>query len=97
MASTNDYLQYILELLRNLEGITYKKMMGEYLLYKEGILFGGVYDNRFLIKITKSNEEYNLSKEVPYESAKLMYMIDTDNPELVSDLVNNVVNDLSRK
>ena len=52
MASNNDYLQFVLELLRETRGITYKKMMGEYMLYKDGTLFGGVYDNRFLIKRT---------------------------------------------
>ena len=50
MASSKDYLEYVLELLREVESVTYKKMMGEYMLYKEDILFGGVYDNRFLIK-----------------------------------------------
>jgi TfoX/Sxy family transcriptional regulator of competence genes len=50
MASNNDYLMFILELLRETDGITYKKMMGEYMLYKDGVLFGGVYDDRFLVK-----------------------------------------------
>ena len=56
MASSKDYLLYVLELLREVNDITYKKMMGEYTLYKNGILFGGVYDNRFLVKKTKSLE-----------------------------------------
>ena len=46
MASSVDYLNYVLELLREVRGITYKKMMGEFILYKDGLLFGGVYDNR---------------------------------------------------
>ena len=54
MASSQDYLEYVLELLREVKGITYKKMMGEYILYKDSIIFGGVYDNRFLVKKTKS-------------------------------------------
>lgn len=97
MPITNDYLDYVLDLLRDLNDITYKKMMGEVLLYKEGILFGGIYDNRFLIKITKSNEKYNLAKEVPYTGAKLMYMVDTDEAEVISSLVDNVLNDLNKK
>ena len=54
MASTKDYLDYSLDLLRDLDGITYKKMMGEYIFYYDGVIFGGIYDNRFLIKKTKS-------------------------------------------
>ena len=50
MASDKQYLDFILELLREISGITFKKMMGEFLLYKDGTLFGGIYDNRFLIK-----------------------------------------------
>ena len=46
MASSKDYLEYVLELLREVESVTYKKMMGEYMLYKDDILFGGVYDQR---------------------------------------------------
>ena len=92
MASSTDYLDYVLELLRNLDSITYKKMMGEYLLYQDGILFGGIYDDRFLIKVSKSNN--NLQLEVPYDGAKSMYLVDSDNPNEIEVLVNNVVKDL---
>lgn len=50
MASTSDYLEFVLEQLRKLEGITYIKMMGEYVLYYKGKIFGGIYDNRLLVK-----------------------------------------------
>lgn len=50
MASSQDYLDYVLDLLSGVEGLTTRKMMGEYLLYSEGTLFGGVYDDRLLIK-----------------------------------------------
>ena len=50
MASNKEYLMFILELLRETDGVTYKKMMGEYILYKDNIFFGGIYDNRFLVK-----------------------------------------------
>ena len=50
MASDNDFLLYVLDLLREVNGITYRKMMGEYVLYKDGKVFGGIYDNRFLVK-----------------------------------------------
>ena len=66
MASEKEYLDYVIELLREVRGITYKKMMGEYILYKDNIIFGGVYDNRFLVKNTKSLEEYELKEQIPY-------------------------------
>ena len=65
MASSKDYLLYVLELLKDIKGISYKKMMGEYILYKDGVIFGGVYDNRFLIKKTESILEYDLKDQIP--------------------------------
>ena len=87
MASTNDYLEYVLELLRELNGITYKKMMGEFLLYKDGALFGGIYDNRFLIKKTKALENYGLKEEIPYPNAKPMLLVDIENPMEIKEIV----------
>ena len=97
MASSKDYLEYVLELLKEVEGITYKKMMGEYLLYKENIIFGGVYDNRFLIKKTKSLENSGLKEQIPYPSAKPMLLIDSEDPEEINELVLLVINDLKQK
>ena len=94
MASSKDYLEYVLELLRQVEGITYKKMMGEYLLYKENIIFGGVYDNRFLIKKTKSLENSGLKEQIPYPSAKSMFIIDSEDPDEIKRLVLLAINDL---
>ena len=94
MASSKDYLEYVLELLKEVEGITYKKMMGEYLLYKEGIIFGGVYDNRFLIKKTKSLENSGLKEQIPYPSAKSMFLIDSEDPDEIKRLVLLAINDL---
>jgi len=94
MASSRDYLEYVLELLREVESITYKKMMGEYMLYKEDILFGGVYDNRFLIKKTKSLENSGLKEQIPYPSAKSMLLIDSEDPDEIKRLVLLVINDL---
>ena len=94
MASSKDYLVYVLELLREVEGITYKKMMGEYLLYKEKIIFGGVYDNRFLIKKTKSLENSGLKEQIPYPSAKSMFLIDSEDPDEIKRLVLLAINDL---
>ena len=94
MASSKDYLEYVLELLKEVEGITYKKMMGEYMLYKEGIIFGGVYDNRFLIKKTKSLENSGLKEQIPYPSAKSMFIIDSEDPDEIKRLVLLAINDL---
>ena len=94
MASSKDYLEYVLELLREVESVTYKKMMGEYMLYKEDILFGGVYDNRFLIKKTKSLENSGLKEQIPYPSAKSMLLIDSEDPDEIKRLVLLVINDL---
>ena len=94
MASTKDYLEYVLELLSELNGVTYKKMMDEYLLYNDGILFGGLYDNRFLIKKTKSLESSGLKEQIPYPSAKPMLLIDSENPDEIKDLILLVIKDL---
>ena len=79
MPSSKDYLEYILDLLIEVEDISYKKMMGEYILYKDGIIFGGIYDNRFLIKKNVSLIKYELEEEIPYPDAKPMYLITSEN------------------
>lgn len=97
MASTQDYLDYVLENLRNLDGITCKRMMGEYLLYYRGTLFGGVYDNRFLIKKTKSLEDKGLKEVIPYPGAKAMLLVDSESPGEIEELVLAVSADLAAK
>jgi len=96
MASNNEYLEFILELLRETRGITYKKMMGEFMLYKDGILFGGVYDNRFLIKNVPSLKEYGLKEQIPYPTAKPMLLIDSEDPDEIKEMVIKAVNDLKK-
>ena len=98
MPSTREYLIYVLECLRSFGRIKYRPMMGEFLLYQDGILFGGIYDDRLLIKKTSSNEQYDLSLEIPYTGAKPMYYLkDLDNRVLVQEIINNAVKDLSSK
>ena len=95
MASSKDFFGFILEQLRLLDDIQYKPMMGEYLLYYKGKLFGGIYDNRFLVKKTETNESFNLTQEIPYAGAKAMYMIeDLDDVELIKDIVESTYNGL---
>ena len=96
MASSKDYLEYVLELLREVENVTYKKMMGEYMLYKNGILFGGVYDNRFLIKRTKSLENSGFKEQIPYPTGSPMYLIDYEDLDEIKEIVEQVANDLRR-
>lgn len=94
MASDKEYLDYVFDLLREVNGVTYKKMMGEYLLYKDGVIFGGIYDNRFLVKKTKSIENSGLEEQIPYPSAKPMLLIDSENPSEIKRLISLVVSDL---
>lgn len=96
MSTTKEYKDFILENLC-IRNITYKPMMGEYLLYYNGVLFGGLYDNRLLIKITDSNRKYNLKKEIPYEGAKLMYLIENiGDKKSIKNIVLNAFNDLKK-
>ena len=94
MASSLDYLNYVLDLLREVSNITYKKMMGEYMLYKDGVLFGGVYDDRFLVKKTKSLEDSGLKEEIPYPGAKPMLLVDSEDSEEIAELVISIYKDL---
>lgn len=88
MASTKDYRDFILEQLNSLNDITCKSMMGEYLLYHEGILFGGIYDDRLLVKIVENNKQYNMKEAIPYDGAKPMYLVeDVDNPDTLVTIV----------
>ena len=97
MATTKDYRDFILEQLNLLDNITYKSMMGEYLLYYNGLLFGGIYDDRFLVKIVDSNKKYNMQESIPYESAKPMYLVDNvDNQDILRDIVLDTCNDLKK-
>ena len=78
MASSARYLEFILEQLSLLDGISHRAMMGESILYYQGRVFGGIYDDRFLIKITPSALEMlpDAARELPYEGAKEMLLVD---------------------
>lgn len=77
MASSKDYLEYILDKLSDLEDISYRAMMGEYIIYYRGKIVGGIYDDRFLVKPTKSAMALmpDAEMELPYESAKEMLLV----------------------
>ena len=90
MPSSKEYLTYILDQLSLVDGITSRAMMGEYILYKDGKIFGGVYDDRFLVKPTKAALEKmpDAPRELPYEGAKEMLLVEeVDDREFLRDLV----------
>ena len=97
MASTKNYLDFILEQLSGLDEISYRAMMGEYVLYYRGKVFGGIYDDRFLVKPTKSAKTMmtDADMELPYEGAKEMIMVDdVDNKEFLKGLVEAMYEEL---
>ena len=88
MATSKEYKDFILDQLDLLDNITCKPMMGEYLLYFNNILFGGIYDNRLLVKIVDNNKKYNMQEQIPYETAKPMYLVyDVDNKEILKEII----------
>ena len=90
MGTTKVYKDFIIEQLNLLDEITYKSMMGEYLLYYKGVLFGGIYDDRLLIKIVETNKKYNMKEAIPYDGAKTMYLVeDVDNQDWLKEIVLN--------
>lgn len=95
MSTTKSYKDFVLEQLSEIPNITSKPMMGEYLLYKDGVLFGGIYDDRFLVKITPTNQKYQMPEEIPYDGAKPMYLVeDLDDKEKLGEIVTNTVKGL---
>ena len=97
MASSKDYLDFILEQLSELDDITYRAMMGEYIIYYRSKVVGGVYDDRFLVKSTKTAKErmLNADMELPYEGAKEMILVDdVENKEFLRDLLEAMYEEL---
>ena len=97
MASTKEYLEFVLEQLSELDGITSRAMMGEYVLYYQGKVFGGIYDNRFLVKPTKSAAKLmpDAQSELPYEGAKPMLLVDNiEDKAFLKKLVESMSADL---
>ena len=97
MASSKEYLSFILEQLSDLDDITYKAMMGEYIIYYRGKIVGGIYDDRLLVKPIKSAITYmkNPSYELPYEGAKEMILVDDiDDKVYLTELFNTMYDEL---
>ena len=88
MASTKEYRDFILEQLSDISGVSCRPMMGEFLLYLDGVLFGGIYDDRMLVKIVPENAEFNMSEAIPYDGAKPMYFVeDVDDVEKLKEII----------
>ena len=97
MASTKEYHDYILEQLSEVPDVSCRPMMGEFLLYSNGVLFGGIYDDRLLIKKVPENEKYSLSEEIPYPGAKPMYFVeDVDDRAKLVEIIETTVKSLEK-
>lgn len=97
MASSKEYLDFILEKLSGLNDVSYRAMMGEYIIYYSGKVIGGIYDNRFLIKPVKSAITMMPSAEMerPYDGGKKMLLVDDiDNKEFLRELLDAMVEEL---
>lgn len=97
MASTKEYLEFVLEQLSLLDDISYKAMMGEYIIYYRGKIVGGIYDNRFLVKNVKSAEEKmpKAELELPYEGGKEMLLVDDiENRDFLRELFDTMFREI---
>lgn len=99
MASTKEYLDFVLEQLSLLDQISYRAMMGEFIIYYRGKILGGIYDNRFLVKNIKSASEKmpDATLEVPYEGAKKMLLVeDIENKDFLRELFNAMYEEVAK-
>ena len=97
MASSKEYLDFVLEQLSELDGITCRKMMGEYIIYYRGRVAGGIYDDRFLVKNVRSAAEKmpDAALEVPYDGAKEMLLVDNiENRDFLKELLEVMFDEL---
>ena len=97
MASSKEYLEFILDQLSGLDEISYKSMMGEYIIYYRGKIAGGIYDDRFLVRPVKAAKDRmpEAEMELPYEGAKEMLLVDNvENREFLRDLLEAMYDEL---
>ena len=97
MSSTKEYLNFILEQLSELDDISYKAMMGEFIIYYKGKIVGGIYDDRFLVKPVKAARDFmpETELELPYEGTKEMLLVDNvDNKDYLRDLLDAMFDEL---
>ena len=97
MASSKEYLEFIMDQLSGLDEVSHRAMMGEYIIYYRGKIVGGIYDDRFLVKPTKSAKAMmpEADLEVPYEGAKEMLLVDNvENRDFLRDLLEAMYDEL---
>ena len=97
MASSKQYLEFVLEQLSELEDITYKAMMGEYIIYYRGKIVGGIYDDRFLVKPVEAAKRLmpDAPLELPYEGAKELLLVEKiDDKGFMAELLNAMFEEL---
>lgn len=97
MSSSREYLDFILEQLSELDGISYRAMMGEFIICYRGKIVGGIYDDRLLVKPVRSAVEFmpEAEYELPYEGGKEMLMVDdVDNRDFLTELFNRMFDEL---
>ena len=89
MSSSEEYREYVLELLSGLEEVSYRKMMGEYVLYYRSKVVGGIYDDRFLLKVTPASSRLlpEAPRAIPYEGAKEMLLVEIEDRDALFDVV----------
>ena len=100
MASTKEYPDFVIEQLSGMDEISYRAMMGEYILYYRGRVFGGIYDDRLLVKPVPTAVKLmpDAPKEFPYDGAKEMILVDdVDNRELLCKLVESMWEELPER
>ncbi len=95
MTSTKEYRDFILEQLSEVPNVSCRPMMGEFLLCSDDVLFGGIYDDRLLVKRVPENAKYNMDEVVPYKNAKPFYFVeDVDDKEKLAEIIINTVKGL---
>ena len=95
MASSKEYRDFVLEQLSEAPGITCRAMMGEYVLYSDGLVFGGIYDDRLLVKRVPENAKYKMDEVIPYKNSKPLYFVeDVDDKEKLAEIVRDTVKGL---
>lgn len=95
MSTSKEYKDFILEQLSLVPNATCRPMMGEYLLYSDGVLFGGIYDNRLLLKIPPEVSRLNFPTALPYPGAKPMYLVeDVEDKKKLAETVEEVIKNL---
>ena len=100
MASSEEYMEYVLEQLSGADDISYRKMMGEYIIYYKGKIIGGIYDDRFLVKPVESARAMmpDAQMELPYEGAKEMILVeDIEDREFLTNLLDAMYDELPKR